>query len=57
MSKIGKRLIAALEELHRNIEAGKPMRQHIVRRMKVKGKIVWVHDSFVAPLRTKPPRP
>jgi hypothetical protein len=51
MSRLGKRIIKSLKEFIRNVEAGKPFKQTIVRRMRVKGKTVYARETFNAPLR------
>jgi hypothetical protein len=38
MSRLGKRIIKSLEQFNRDLKAGKPMKQTVVRRMTVKGK-------------------
>jgi hypothetical protein len=47
---IGEEIIAGLKELISDIKNGKPRRQYTVRRMTVRGKTVYVHDSFTAPI-------
>jgi hypothetical protein len=54
MSKLGKRIVSSLEEFVRDAKAGKSFRQSIVRRMKVKGKIVYARETFEAPMRNTP---
>jgi hypothetical protein len=51
MSRLGKRIIKSLEQFNRDMKAGKPMKQTVVRRMTVKGKMVYVAETFVAPVR------
>ncbi len=46
-----KKLIDSLRDLSDAIRTGKPMKQSIVRRMKVKGKTVFTRETFTAPLR------
>ena len=53
MTTFGKRVIASLTDFLADMKAAKPIEQHIVRRMKVKGKVVYVHDKFKAPLVKK----
>lgn len=52
MSSFGKQTIKSLREFLRDAKAGKPIQQSIVRRMIVKGKNVYVHTRFKAPLTT-----
>lgn len=51
MSRTGDKIIRSLREGIDAIRAGKPMRQSTVRRMVVKGKTVYVRDTFTAPVR------
>lgn len=53
MSRVGKRIIRSLEQFLADVKAGKPMRQTNVRRMTVKGKTVYVDETFTAPLKRK----
>lgn len=50
MSKLGKQLIRDLKWFKGAIRDGTPVRQSVVRRMKVKGKTVYIHDRFTAPI-------
>jgi hypothetical protein len=50
VSKLGKKLIRGMRQFIADVKAGKPVKQRTVRRMKVKGKTVYVHDSFTAPI-------
>jgi hypothetical protein len=53
MRKFGKQLIPAMREFLRDVKAGKPMKQTIVRRVKVKGETVYTRETFVAPVGEK----
>lgn len=44
----GKQVIKSLEQGLSDMKAGKPFKQTIVRRMIVKGKTVYVFESFTA---------
>lgn len=44
---IGEEIIRDLKD----VLAGKPVRQTIMRRMTVKGRTVYTRESFVAPIR------
>jgi hypothetical protein len=54
MSAFGRKLIRSLEQFRDDLRANKPMKQTIVRRMKVKGKTVFTHETFTAPIRPTP---
>lgn len=53
MSEFGQECIKSLREFLKHVKSGKPVQQSIVRRMKVKGKTVYVRETFSAPLRCK----
>ena len=47
----GATIVRNLKEFADAISTGKPIRQTIVRRMKVKGKTVYVQEKVKAPIR------
>lgn len=49
----GKRLIASLEEFLRDVESGNLVEQHTCSKMKVNGKIVYVRDRLIAPIKKR----
>ncbi|HSZ58629.1 MAG TPA: hypothetical protein VK797_23375 [Tepidisphaeraceae bacterium] len=51
MSKFGKEIIAGLKWLNHAIKNDLPVKQTIIRRMKVKGKTVYTDETFTAPVR------
>jgi hypothetical protein len=51
MSDFARQVIRNFREFLRDAKAGKPFKQSIVRRMKVKGKTVYTRETFTAPLR------
>jgi hypothetical protein len=51
VSKLGKKLIRSLEQMDALVRSGKPVSQSFVRRMKVKGKDVFVRETFTAPIK------
>lgn len=46
----GQSAIANLKDFIERVKRGDPMRQSNVRRMVVKGKTVYVHSRFTAPV-------
>jgi len=49
----GQKLIKSCEEFIQHVKQGKPIKQTFVRRMTVKGKTVYTHESIFAPLKKK----
>lgn len=50
---LGKKILKSLDGMATAVNAGKPLRQSIVRKMVVKGKIVFVRETFFAPLKPR----
>jgi hypothetical protein len=50
---LGKGLVASMSSFIEDVRDGKPLRQTVARRMKVKVKYVWVMEHFTAPVGTK----
>lgn len=57
MSREGARIIRSLKSFIKDVEAGKPVRQSIVRRVWVKGKPVYCHENYTAPLKPMGKKP
>lgn len=49
------KIVDSLRQFLADVKAGKPMRQSVVRRMKVKGKTVFTREVFTAPVKPAPP--
>jgi hypothetical protein len=47
----GAEIIKRMQDFLADVKAGKPMKQTIVRRMRVKGKTVFTHETFTGPLQ------
>lgn len=51
MSTFGRHAIYSIQDFLKHVRAGRPIRQDIVLRMVVKGKVVYVRETVNAPLR------
>ena len=51
MKSLGLKLAEGLNNLKKDIENGKPVKQTIVRKMKVNGKSTFIHSTFTAPIQ------
>ena len=49
----GQQLIDSLQDFLARVDRGEPIKQTVVRRMKVKGQTVHTSETFAAPLRRK----
>ena len=52
--RLGQHLIDSLRDALDGIENGRPMRQSVVRRMKVKGETVYTRETYLAPVVPAP---
>lgn len=56
MSELGDKLVNALREFVHARRTGQPVRQSVLRRVRVRGKGTFIHTSFTAPLPTRKPK-